>query len=175
MIVRTLMLRDGLGGRMGTAVVFHPAQSLDALPHGECDDGSSVEASQAELEDRLAAVFDDFRQGGESFGVLWITVDEARELRKTHGAGACEAMLEKVKRAMPRRSGAGATMSFWCCRMSAHGRCWRPTHRCWLGWPGRRSFAGGATVSRSPRASARRKRIGMGVWPIFWREQEPQC
>jgi len=34
---------------MGTAVVFHPAQSLDALPHGECDDGSSVEASQASL------------------------------------------------------------------------------------------------------------------------------
>jgi diguanylate cyclase (GGDEF)-like protein/PAS domain S-box-containing protein len=99
-IVRTLMLRDGLGERMGTAVVFHPAQSVDALPHGECDDGSSVEASQAEFEDRLAAVFDDFRQSGDSFGVLWITVDETRELRKTHGAGACEAMLEKVKRAM---------------------------------------------------------------------------
>jgi diguanylate cyclase (GGDEF)-like protein/PAS domain S-box-containing protein len=99
-IARTLMLRDGLGGRMGTAVVFHPAESLDALPHGECDEGSSVEASQAEFEDRLVAVFEDFRQGGESFGVLWITVDQAGELRKTHGAGACEAMLEKVERAM---------------------------------------------------------------------------
>jgi diguanylate cyclase (GGDEF)-like protein len=99
-IARTLILRDGLGERMGTAIVFHPAQSLDALPHGECGEGSRVEASQTELEDRLVAVFDDFQQGGESFGVLWITVDEARELRKTHGAGACEAMLEKVKRAM---------------------------------------------------------------------------
>jgi diguanylate cyclase (GGDEF)-like protein/PAS domain S-box-containing protein len=99
-IARTLVLRDGLGGRMGSVVVFHPAESLDALPHGECEEGSSVEANQAELEDRLAAVFEDYRQGGEGFGVLWITVDQAGELRKTHGAGACEAMLGKVERAM---------------------------------------------------------------------------
>jgi diguanylate cyclase (GGDEF)-like protein len=32
--------------------------------------------------------------------VLWITVDQAGELRKTHGAGACEAMLGKMARAM---------------------------------------------------------------------------
>jgi diguanylate cyclase (GGDEF)-like protein len=99
-IARTLPLRDELGGRMGAAVVFHPAESLDALPHGECEKGSSVEVGQAELEDRLAAVFEDYRQGGEGFGVLWITVDQAGELRKTHGAGACEAMLGKVERAM---------------------------------------------------------------------------
>ncbi len=99
-MLRNLVLRDGLGGRIGMAAVFHPAESLDALPHGECGEGSSVEADQAEFEERLEAVFDDFRQGGESFGVLWITVDQAHELRKTHGAGACEAMLEKVERAM---------------------------------------------------------------------------
>jgi diguanylate cyclase (GGDEF)-like protein/PAS domain S-box-containing protein len=99
-IARTLVLRDGLGGRIGAAIVFHPAESLDALPHGECEKGSSVEVGQAELEDRLAVVFEDYRQGGEGFGVLWITVDQAGELRKTHGAGACEAMLAKVERAM---------------------------------------------------------------------------
>jgi len=99
-IARTLALRDGLGRRIGAAVVFHPAESLDALPHGECEEGSSVEASQAELENRLTAVFEDYRQGGEGFGILWITVDQANELRKTHGAGACEAMLAKVERAM---------------------------------------------------------------------------
>ena len=38
--------------------------------------------------------------GRASFGVLWITVDQAHELRRTHGAGACEAMLEKVERAL---------------------------------------------------------------------------
>ncbi|MGA3011017.1 MAG: diguanylate cyclase [Terracidiphilus sp.] len=99
-ISRTMVLRDVLGGRMGTAVIFHPAESLDALPHGECEEGSNVEASQAELEDRLAAAFEDYQQGGEGFGVLWITVDQASELRKTHGAGACDAMLAKVERAM---------------------------------------------------------------------------
>ncbi len=99
-IARTLVLRDGLGGRIGAAVVFHPAESLDALPHGECEEGSDFEAGQAELEDRMSAVFEDYRQGGEGFGVLWITVDQASELRKTHGTGACEAMLAKVERAM---------------------------------------------------------------------------
>ena len=96
-MMRALVLRDGMGGRIGLAAVFHPAESLDALPHGECSEGSVVEASQAEFEERLEAVFEDFVQGGETFGVLWITVDQAHELRKTHGAGACDAMLEKVE------------------------------------------------------------------------------
>lgn len=99
-MARYFVLRDGMGKRMGTAVLLHPAESLDALPHGKCEEGSSGEASQAEFEDRLTALFEDFLRGGESFGVLWITVDQAGELRKTHGAGACEAMLGKVERAM---------------------------------------------------------------------------
>jgi diguanylate cyclase (GGDEF)-like protein/PAS domain S-box-containing protein len=99
-IVRTLMLRDEFGGRVGTAIIFHPAESPDALPHGECEAGSSVEASQVELEERLGAMLENLVQGGESFGVLWITVDQAHELRRTHGAGACEAMLKKVEQTM---------------------------------------------------------------------------
>ncbi len=31
---------------------------------------------------------------------MWISVDQAHGLRKTHGSGACEAMLEKVQRAL---------------------------------------------------------------------------
>jgi len=96
-MMRALVLRDGLGGRIGLAAVFHPAESLDALPHGECSEASLVEANHAEFEDRLQAVFEDFIQGGEAFGVLWLTVDQAHDLRKTHGAGACDAMLEKVE------------------------------------------------------------------------------
>ena len=34
-IARALVLRDGLGERIGAAALFHPAESLDALPHGE--------------------------------------------------------------------------------------------------------------------------------------------
>jgi diguanylate cyclase (GGDEF)-like protein/PAS domain S-box-containing protein len=96
-MARFFMLRDGMGGRMGMAVLFHPADSLDALPHGECDQGGDLKASQAVLEDRMATMFGDFMRGGLPFGVLWISVDQAAALRKTHGAGACEAMLEKVK------------------------------------------------------------------------------
>src|SRR5208337_3185100 len=44
--------------------------------------------------------FDDFERGGCPLGVLWIGVDQAEELRKTHGAAACNAMLEKVGHAM---------------------------------------------------------------------------
>jgi diguanylate cyclase (GGDEF)-like protein/PAS domain S-box-containing protein len=99
-IARTLALRDGLGGRIGTAIVFHPAASLDALPHGKTGEDEEVEASQADIEERLQTEFEDCARGGLPFGVLWITVDQAEGLRKTHGAGACEAMLEKMERAL---------------------------------------------------------------------------
>jgi len=99
-MVRYFLLRDGMGGRMGMTILFHPADSLDALPHGECDQGGDLKASQAVLEDRMATMFGDFMRGGLPFGVLWISVDQAAELRKTHGAGACEAMLEKIKQTL---------------------------------------------------------------------------
>jgi PAS domain S-box-containing protein/diguanylate cyclase (GGDEF)-like protein len=99
-MARYFVLRDEMGGRMGMEVLFHPADSLDALPHGECDQGGDLKASQSVLEDRLATMFGDFMRGGLLFGVLWVSVDQAAELRKTHGAGACEAMLEKVKGTM---------------------------------------------------------------------------
>jgi len=97
---RALVLRDELGGRIGTAAMFHPAESLDALPHGEAGADEDVAASQADLEERLNSEFEDFRRGGLPFGVLWVGVDQAHELRKTHGASACQAMFEKVRHAL---------------------------------------------------------------------------
>jgi diguanylate cyclase (GGDEF)-like protein len=98
-MARVLVLRDGLGGRVGTGVAFHPTESLDALPHGAtCD--NSLEESQAELKERLEVEHGDFVQGGMPFGVLWITVDQAHHLRTTHGGRACEAMLEIVERTL---------------------------------------------------------------------------
>jgi diguanylate cyclase (GGDEF)-like protein/PAS domain S-box-containing protein len=112
-IARTLVLRDGLGERLGTAVIFHPAESLNALPRGETDEGSDVAASQTELEDRLETEYEDFRREGTPFGVLWITVDQAHELRKTHGVRACEAMLEKVERTLANGLRPGEGMGRW--------------------------------------------------------------
>jgi diguanylate cyclase (GGDEF)-like protein/PAS domain S-box-containing protein len=99
-MARTLVLRDGLGARIGTAVVFHPAESLDALPHGDTGEDGEVAQSQADLEDRLNTEFEDWIRGGQPFGVMWVEVDQAPELRRTHGAGACHAMLEKVGHAL---------------------------------------------------------------------------
>jgi diguanylate cyclase (GGDEF)-like protein len=103
-IAQRVTLRDAFGDRIGTAVVFHPADCLDALPHGETGEGEADElhASQAELEERLQSDFDDLAHGGPPFGVLWIRVDQARELHKSHGVGACQAMLDKVRRAISR-------------------------------------------------------------------------
>jgi diguanylate cyclase (GGDEF)-like protein/PAS domain S-box-containing protein len=99
-ITRVAVLRDGLGERIGTAAVFHPAESLDALPHRVTGESGAVGASEADLEDRLRIEFEDFSRAGLPFGVLWISVDQAQGLRKTHGSGACESMLEKVQRAL---------------------------------------------------------------------------
>jgi PAS domain S-box-containing protein/diguanylate cyclase (GGDEF)-like protein len=99
-IARVVALRDALGERIGTAVIFHPADSLDALPHGETDQDEDVAASQADLEDRLRTEFEDFIGSGEPFGVLWVGIDQAPDLRKSHGAGACRAMLGKIQHAM---------------------------------------------------------------------------
>jgi diguanylate cyclase (GGDEF)-like protein len=42
----------------------------------------------------------DFLDGDSPLGVLWVTVDQARGLRRTHGGQACEAMLEKLQRTL---------------------------------------------------------------------------
>jgi diguanylate cyclase (GGDEF)-like protein len=72
-----------------------------------------VQVSQAYLEDRLQAEFEDIARGHLPFGVLWVTVDQAHELRKTHGARACEAMLEKVEHALANGLRPGEELGRW--------------------------------------------------------------
>ena len=99
-IVRAMVLRNGLGERIGNMVVFHPAHSLDALPRGATAENPEVEEEVANLHERLQREFEDFTQGAPPFGILWLTVDQAQTLRRTHGPQACEAMFEKVERAL---------------------------------------------------------------------------
>jgi diguanylate cyclase (GGDEF)-like protein/PAS domain S-box-containing protein len=99
-ILRVRVLRNGLGERIGNMVVFHPAQSLDALPHGSTTENKEVEEDVTNLQERLQREFQDFVDGGPPFGVLWLTVDQAQSLRRTHGPQACDAMLERVERAL---------------------------------------------------------------------------
>jgi len=111
-IAHVLALRDEMGGRIGTAAVFHPAESLDFLPHGDVDE-DGVGASQEDLEERLAAEFEDAVREGLPFGVLWVGVDQAPGLRLTHGKVACEMMLRKVERALRQGVRPGEEVGRW--------------------------------------------------------------
>ncbi len=112
-IARRVMLRDRLSERIGTAVVFHPAASLEALPHGEMPEGEQLEENQADFEERMQGEFEDAGNCGAPFGVLWINVDQARELHRTHGAPACHAMLAKVRHALVQGLRAADEMGRW--------------------------------------------------------------
>jgi len=114
-IARRVILRDPLGQRIGAAVVFHPAESLDALPHGETSENeeADLKVSRAEIEERLEMDFEDLARGGPCFGVLWAAVDQAQHLRKTHGAAACHAMLDKVRHALVQGLRPGEQISRW--------------------------------------------------------------
>ncbi len=98
-LARTSLLHDELGGPIGTAILFHPAERLDALPHGEGDD-DDLEQTREEFEERLRTEFEDFENGGEPLGVLWIGIDQGAELRQTHGMGAFRSMLDKMQRSL---------------------------------------------------------------------------
>jgi diguanylate cyclase (GGDEF)-like protein len=96
-MLRKLPLRDSFGKQLGTALLFRPIEEVDALPHGESRDGLSLARSQAEIEDRLEAAFHEWKTNHVPFGLLWITVDQAAQMRRTHGRDACEAMLKIVE------------------------------------------------------------------------------
>jgi diguanylate cyclase (GGDEF)-like protein len=112
-MARSMVLRDGAAHCIGTAILFHPAESLDSLPHGDMGENENFAASLEDLKERLDSLFDDFVSGGPAFGVLWITLDQARDLRKTHGTGACEAMFQKVERALSQGLRPAERMGRW--------------------------------------------------------------
>ncbi|HWE87507.1 MAG TPA: diguanylate cyclase [Terracidiphilus sp.] len=112
-ISRKVILRDDLGERIGTAAVFHVAERTAALPHGETSEGSEVRQSQAELQDRLQAAWELFVQEGVALGMLWVTVDQAEELKRTHGARACETMLESMERTLANALRPGEEIGRW--------------------------------------------------------------
>jgi len=97
---RVMILRDGMGTRIGSGVLFHSADNVDALPHGESNDDAKIAESQTQLEDRLARLHEAFHRGELPLGILWITVDQGAELRRSHGLRACESMLEALERTL---------------------------------------------------------------------------
>jgi diguanylate cyclase (GGDEF)-like protein/PAS domain S-box-containing protein len=110
---RRVILRDDLGARIGSAAVFLPAERVAALPHGETAEGSEVQTSQLQMQGRLEEEFNDFAREGLRLGVVWLRVDQAEELRRTHGPRACEAMLESVERTLANALRPGDEIGRW--------------------------------------------------------------
>jgi len=103
-MLRRTPLRDALGKRFGTLLRFHPVEEIDTLPHGGVDEDSDrenrVEDSQADMEERLDEAWQEWHTNAVPFGLLWISVDQAAALRKTHGRDASDAMLAIVERTL---------------------------------------------------------------------------
>ncbi len=112
-MLRRVGLRDSLGESTGTALLFYPVEDVDALPHGEGGESPEVERSQADMEDRLEASDHQWRMGRMPFGLLWVIVDQAAGLRKTHGCDACEAMLRTVEHTLLRQMKPGEIIGRW--------------------------------------------------------------
>lgn len=112
-MLRKVALRDSCGVTTGAALMFYPVEEVDALPHGESGEGVGIERSQADMEDRLEAAHHQWATNRMQFGLLWITIDQARALRKTHGLDACEAMLRTVEQTLLRQMKPAEVIGRW--------------------------------------------------------------
>lgn len=112
-IANILALDNELGERIGSAVLFHPVENQDALPQNQASDAACMNSAGSDLLEHLHIGFDDFMRGGAPLGVVHISIDQAQELHKTHGAPACEAMLEKVYRALAHGLRPGEEIGYW--------------------------------------------------------------
>lgn len=99
-LVRHRVLRDALGARIGSVAAFHATERNQALPHGATTVETEAGESQTSFEERLEEEFAEWQLGEGPFGLLWVAVDQAHELRQTHGRRACEAMLQCVEQTL---------------------------------------------------------------------------
>lgn len=112
-LARCRVLRDSLGARIGNIVTFRLADRRDALPRGANTTGAGTTEAQDSLEERVDELFADFSERGVPLGLLWITVDQASDLRHTHGARACESMLERVETTLANSAHPGEQIGRW--------------------------------------------------------------
>jgi diguanylate cyclase (GGDEF)-like protein len=111
-MLREVELRNSCGEPAGVVLLFHPVEEMDKLPHGT-GEGAEIERSQADMEDRLDAAHHQWLTSRMPFGLLWITVDQAKSLRRTHGRDACEAMLRTMEQTLLRQMNPSEVMGRW--------------------------------------------------------------
>jgi PAS domain S-box-containing protein len=110
---RRFVLRDELGERIGMAVLFHPAEVVEGLPRGESGPSQEMDEAQAQLETRLTERFEELMQGGAGLALIWLMVDQAHDLRRTHGGRACEAMMDRMQRTLAGGLHPGEELGRW--------------------------------------------------------------
>jgi PAS domain S-box-containing protein/diguanylate cyclase (GGDEF)-like protein len=113
LMAHSFVLRDSQGMPIGSGVVFHSTEGAVSLPHGEVGEDSNLMESQAEIEDRLATMHENSLRTDMPLGVLWLTVDQAGGLRRTHGSRAVEAMLERMVRTLAGGLSPGEEIARW--------------------------------------------------------------
>lgn len=114
-MLRKIALRNTCGEPVGATLLFYPVEEMDRLPHGETGEGAGIERSQADMEDRLDAAHHQWETSRMPYGLLWILVDQAQSLRKTHGRDACEAMLRTVEQTLLRQTKPAEVIGRWGC------------------------------------------------------------
>lgn len=114
-MLRRVALRKPSGQPCGAVLFFFPVEETDALPHGERGGDHCIERIQSDMEDRLAAAHHLWITSRMPFGVLWITVDQAQSLRKTHGRDACEEMLHIIEQTLLRQMKPAEVIGRWGC------------------------------------------------------------
>jgi len=112
-MLRRIPLLDREQNPIGAALFFHSVESRQTLPHGSPAEGVAIERSQAEMEDRLDAAYQQWHTHQTPLGLLWITVDQAAGLRKTHGRDAREAMLRIVEHTLHHGLNPGEVLGRW--------------------------------------------------------------
>ncbi len=103
-MMHRLPLRDEMGGRFGTLLRFHTVEEIDTVLHGDTEsDGfpdQRLEQGLSAVEDRLEEAQREWTNNAVPYGVMWILVDQAAALRKTHGHDASEAMMAIVEKTL---------------------------------------------------------------------------
>ncbi len=99
-MMRQSPLRDALGTRIGAMLSFYPAEEIDRLPHGEGGGDARVSQAQGEMREWLEETWRSAAHTAIPFGILWLSVDQGKSLRRTHGADASEEMMQSVERAL---------------------------------------------------------------------------
>jgi diguanylate cyclase (GGDEF)-like protein/PAS domain S-box-containing protein len=97
---RSSQLRNAAGEAIGRVEWFRALEDPDSVAAQSISDGSGHSRSREALEEHLRRSFAQWSQGSVPLSVLSVQVDQAAQMRRTHGKDACEAMMDVVEKTL---------------------------------------------------------------------------